>query len=175
MGAIYQTKQKKGASMTITSTAGYVLNWLSIAYRRIYWSHRLGAFGHGAKIYPSVQMHAARRVRIGNNVVINGFVHVWGAGGVEIGDDSLIAAHTVITSQTHTVGALKSGQLYRDTIEVRPIRIGANVWIGSNVTILPGVEIGDNSIVAAGAVVTKSVPANTLVAGVPARAIRGLS
>ena len=53
-----------------------------------------------------------------------------------------------------------------------PIRIGKNVWIGSNSTILPGVTIGDNSVVAAGAVVTKNVEANTIVGGVPAKIIK---
>jgi acetyltransferase-like isoleucine patch superfamily enzyme len=148
----------------------------ALAYlRRAYWSLRLGALGAGSRIYPAVQIHAPSRVRLGDNVVINGFVHIWGAGGVEIGDDSLIAAHTVITSQTHAVGAVSDGRLYRETLELHPVRLGRNVWIGSNVTILPGVEIGDNSIVAAGAVVTKSVPSDTLVAGVPARPIRSLS
>ena len=55
-----------------------------------------------------------------------------------------------------------------------PIHVGENVWIGSHATILPGVTIGENAIVAAGAVVTKDVPADTVVAGVPARPIRKL-
>lgn len=161
--------------MTLKSMIGRIFNQISTSWRRIYWSRRLGAFGIGANIYPSVQIYSPKHVRLGRNSVINGFVHIWGAGGVEVGDDSLIAAHTVITSQTHTVDALQKGQRYRETLEVYPVRIGKNVWIGSNVTILPGIEIGDNAIVAAGAVVTKSVPSNTLVAGVPARAIRVLS
>lgn len=160
--------------MTIRSFVGWFINRICTSCRRAYWSRRLGSFGINANIYPSVQIYSPKHVRVGRNAVINGFVHIWGAGGVEIGDDSLIAAHTVITSQTHTVHALRDGQLYRDTLEVRPVRIGANVWIGSNVTILPGIEIGDNSIVAAGAVVTKSVPSNILVAGVPARPVKSL-
>lgn len=53
-----------------------------------------------------------------------------------------------------------------------PIHIGKNVWMGANVTILPGVTVGDRAIIAAGAVVTKDVPANKVVAGVPAKVIR---
>lgn len=161
--------------MSIRSLTGRIIHRLSVAWRRAYWSRRLGSFGIGASIYPTVQIYAPKHVHLGRNAVINGFVHIWGAGGVEIGDDSLIAAHTVITSQTHTVDALRTGKLYRETLELSPVKIGTNVWIGSNVTILPGVDIGDNVIVAAGAVVTQSVPPDTLVAGVPARQIRGLS
>ena len=56
----------------------------------------------------------------------------------------------------------------------KPVRIGNDVWIGGNVTILPGVTIGNNVVVAAGAVVTKDIPDNTLVGGVPAKKIRDL-
>lgn len=160
--------------MAIRYLAGRTITRVSTSLRRAYWSFRLGSFGSGANIYPSVQIYVPKRVRIGNNVVLNGFVHIRGAGGVEIGDDSLIAAHTVITSQTHAANALANARLYRETLEFHPVKIGSNVWIGSNVTILPGIEIGNNAIVAAGAVVTKSVPADTLVAGVPARCIRSL-
>ena len=112
---------------------------------------------------------------IGENVTLNDFVLIWGTGSVTIGDHSMIASHTVITSQTHDVGALGAGKLYRETNICRPVFIGRNVWIGSSVTILPGVTIGDNAIVGAGAVVSKDVEPNTLVAGVPARQLRILN
>lgn len=63
----------------------------------------------------------------------------------------------------------------RQSMLPAPIVVGRNVWIGSNSTILQGVTIGDNSIIAAGSVVTKDVPANAIVAGVPARFIRSIS
>lgn len=160
--------------MIFRSLAGRMFHRLSIFLRGAYWSRRLGSFGAGARVYPTVQIYKPKNVHLGRNAVINGFVHIWGAGGVEIGDNSLIAAHTVITSQTHTADALRTGRLYRETLELKPVKIGTNVWIGSNVTILPGIDIGDNVIVAAGAVVTKSVPSDTLVAGVPARHIKSL-
>ena len=87
----------------------------------------------------------------------------------------MIASHCAIVSQTHDASALLKGLKYRETMETdRPIMIGDNVWIGAAAVILPGVTIGNDSIVAAGAVVSRDVPPRTLVAGVPARPIRVL-
>lgn len=138
----------------------------------IYWSFYLGKFDSSARIYPTAVIRAPRRIRIGKNVVINDFVHIWGAGGVEIGDESMIAAHSAIISQTHDTEALAEGKLYRETLKLASVVIGRNVWVGSNVSILPGVTIGDNAILAAGSVVNRNVPANSIVAGVPAKVIR---
>ena len=132
----------------------------------------MGAVGEGSYIYRRASIYQPARVRLGRNVVINDFVHVWGGGGVEIGDDSLIAAHCVITSQTHEIDALARGLLWRETNANAPVRIGRNVWLGSGAIVLPGVTIGDDAVVAAGAVVTSDVPAGALVAGVPARVQR---
>ena len=119
-------------------------------------------------------MYQTSRVCVGPRSVLNDFVHIWGGGGVEIGADTLIAAHCAITSVTHDASALSRGLLYRETQVISPVVIGANVWIGSNCVILPGVTIGDGAIVAAGAVVTRNVEERTLVAGTPARPIRAL-
>jgi acetyltransferase-like isoleucine patch superfamily enzyme len=161
--------------MSIRSSAGRVITKYVTRLRKAYWAFRLGSLGQGSNIYPAVQIYTPSHVRIGNNVTINSFVHIWGTGGVEIGDDSLIAAHTVITSQSHSASALADGKLYRETLDLAPVKIGRNVWIGSNVTILPGIEIGDNAVIAAGAVVARSVLSDTLVAGVPAGFKRSLS
>lgn len=144
------------------------------AVRNRWWRVKLGQMGPGTRFYPRVAIYAPRQVKFGAGCVVNEFVHIWGAGGVTIGNDVLIAAGSVITSQSHRVDALSAGLLYRETSDNAPVVIGNNVWIGSNATILTGVEIGDNAIVAAGAVVTRSVPANTLVGGVPARELRPL-
>ncbi len=101
------------------------------------------------------------RVDIGENVVIRG------GGGVSFGNDVLVAAGAAIMSQGHPIVPPRWG-----CVISKPVRIGNDVWIGANATILPGVTIGDGSIVAAGAVVTHDVPSFSIVAGVPARVIR---
>jgi acetyltransferase-like isoleucine patch superfamily enzyme len=144
-------------------------------WQRSYWSLRLGAAGAGSYVYPRARIYRPSMVRLGRNVVINDFVHIWGSGGIDIGDDTLIAAHCVLTSQTHDIDALQRGLLWRETNSHAPISIGRNVWLGSGVVVLSGIRIGQNSVVAAGAVVTADVPEGVLVAGVPARVIRSLT
>jgi acetyltransferase-like isoleucine patch superfamily enzyme len=113
---------------------------------------------------------------LGNRVTINDFVHIWGGGGVEIGDDSMIASHCAIVSQTHDADALQKGKKYRETmVTMGPVIIGKNVWIGASAVILTGVRIGDHAIIGAGAVVTRDIPSRTIVAGSPARKLRDLN
>lgn len=142
--------------------------------RWLAWNTRLGSLGDGTVIRSTVKIYSPRQVQIGRQVSLNDFVHIWGAAGVTIGDNCMIAAHVVITSQSHDVDALQRGLLYRDTNANLPVNILANVWIGSGACILPGVTIGEGSVVGAGAVVTRDVPAACLVVGVPARVARRL-
>jgi acetyltransferase-like isoleucine patch superfamily enzyme len=101
------------------------------------------------------------RVDVGENVVMRG------GGGIYIGNNVLIAAGATLASQGHPTCPPRWGRVVS-----KPVRIGNEVWIGANATILPGVTIGDGSIVAAGAVVTHDVPSFSIVAGVPARVIQ---
>ena len=146
------------------------------SFRRLSLGLRLGAFDQTARVSQTAVLRGdLSQLSIGARTVIGDFVHVWASGGVSVGHDTLIAAHTVISSQSHLTTALETQKLYRETRADAPVAIGHNVWVASNVTIGPGVTIGDNSVVAAGAVVLKDVPANVLVAGVPARVVRALS
>ena len=113
---------------------------------------------------------------IGSRVSLNYRGIISAATSVRIGDDTLIAGDVAIFDNTnHPVSPRRrlSGAALADN-EVGPVVIGRNVWIGIRCTIMRGVTIGDNSVVAAGSVVTKSVPSNTLVAGNPAVPIREL-
>lgn len=138
--------------------------------RNAIWSAKLKRIGEKSNIYPSVIINYPDKVSIGSRVHIAEFVHIWGGGQVNIGDDVLIAAHTVITSMTHDVNS----RLFSDKVITKPVEIESNVWIGSGSIILPGVRIGNHSIVGAGSVVTKDVPNGSVVIGVPAKVVRFL-
>jgi len=107
---------------------------------------------------------------IGDNCSLNPFAIVYGHGGVRIGNAVRIAAHTVIIPANHNVG-LDGQPLHLSGVSTKGIDIADSVWLGSGSRILDGVHIGRNAVVAAGGVVTKSVPDNVTVAGVPARII----
>ena len=111
------------------------------------------------------------KISIGNNVGIGEFAYWGGAGSLEIGDECIIGQYLSCHPENHN---------YQDTtISIRHqgvtrkgIKIGRNCWIGSKVTILDGVEIGNGSIIAAGSVVTKSFPENSIIGGVPAKLLK---
>ena len=94
-----------------------------------------------------------------------------GHGGVQIGDSVRIACHTVMIPANHVVGNSEK-LLHESGVTSKGIIIESNVWIGSGCRILDGVHIGKNSVIAAGAVVNKSVDRNTVVGGVPAHIIK---
>lgn len=130
------------------------------------WKARLGALGSDSKIYPRIVIHSPDMVYIGRNVAIAEFVHIWGGGGVTIGDHTMIASHCAITSQTH-----ETNPNARRTNILKAVKIGRNVWIGTGATIMPGVTVGDDAIIAAGAIVTRDVASGATVSGMPARSM----
>lgn len=107
------------------------------------------------------------KVKIGKNVVIMPGCLMMSAGGITIEDEAMIAANVQLISNNHDLDN-------RSIITCRPIRICCRAWIGAGATILPGVTVGENSVVGAGSVVTHDVDPNTIVAGNPARLIRQL-
>ena len=120
-------------------------------------------------MFPPFYTDCGKNLHIGKNVFINCCCHFQDQGGITIGDGSLIGHQVVLATLNH---ALEPDQ--RATTVPGPIVIGKNVWIGAHATILQNVTIGDNAVIAAGAVVTRDVPANTVVAGVPAKAVKTL-
>ena len=124
----------------------------------------------GHKVSPSAVL------RIGNDVSVNYQNTISVATSVSIGDRTMIAGNvSIFDNPSHPLSPYKRFiHAPFELQECEPVTIGRNCWVGSQAIILRGVSIGDNSIVAAGSVVTKSVPPNTLVAGVPAKIAKEL-
>lgn len=119
--------------------------------------------------FPPFYTDFGKNITVGKNVFFNIGCSFQDRGGINIGDGTMIGMNVTIATLNHGLPLETRNVTYPS-----PVIIGDNVWIGSNATILPGVTIGDNSVVAAGAVVTKDVPANTVVAGVPAKELKKL-
>ena len=120
-------------------------------------------------LFPPFNADYGLNIKVGKNVFINSGCCFQDQGGIEIGDNVLIGQQVVIATINHDLNPQK-----RANMLPAPVKIGNGVWIGTHSTILLGVTIGENSIVAAGAVVTKDVPENVVVAGVPAKIIKKL-
>ena len=113
-------------------------------------------------------------VKIGSNTAIGARNFISGQGGIEIGSDVIMGPDIRIFSENHNF--LNSSKIIKDQGETRKgVKVGDNCWIGANVTILDGVNIGDNSIIAAGSVVNESFKNDVLIGGVPARVLKDLN
>lgn len=119
------------------------------------------------RVFPPFYSDFGKNIHVGENVFINACCHFQDHGGVTLGDGCQIGHNVVFATLNHGLQPSERGITYP-----APIIIGKNVWVGSNSTILQGVTIGDNAVVAAGAVVTKDVEPGTIVGGVPARFIK---
>ncbi len=118
-------------------------------------------------MFPPFYADYGQNITVGKGVFINSGCCFQDQGGIEIGDNCLIGQQVVIATLNHNLSPDK-----RKDMIPKPVKIGKNVWVGAHATILSGVEIGDNAVIAAGAVVTKDVPPNTVVGGVPAKIIK---
>jgi acetyltransferase-like isoleucine patch superfamily enzyme len=110
-------------------------------------------------------------IKIGNNVGLGEFAYLGGAGGLEIGDDCIIGQYLSCHPENHVARDLNIPIRFQGVTR-KGIKIGKNCWVGSKVTVLDGVEVGDGCIIAAGAVLTKSFPSNVVIGGVPAKIIK---
>ena len=120
-------------------------------------------------LFPPLHADFGRNLRIGKRVFLNSGCSFQDQGGVTIGDDCLVGHDVVFASLNHDLDPAKRGDLHP-----APIVVGSNVWIGAKATLLAGVTVGDDAVIAAGAVVTKDVPAGAVVVGVPARVVRNV-
>ncbi|HEA23083.1 MAG TPA: sugar O-acetyltransferase [Pricia antarctica] len=118
-------------------------------------------------VFTPLYINYGKNTKIGKNVFINFDCTFLDLGGITIDDGVLIAPKVSLLSEGHPVAPNK-----RHSLVPKPIHIKKNAWIGANATILYGVTIGENSIVASGSVVSKDVPDNVIVGGTPAKVIK---
>ncbi len=122
-------------------------------------------------LIPPVYSEHGLSIRVGRNVFINQGCTLNDIGGIEIGDDVLIGPRVSLITSGHPLDPDQR----RRQIVAAPIVIQRNVWLAAGAMVLQGVTVGEDSVVAAGAVVTRDVPSGTLVAGVPARVVRPIT
>lgn len=129
----------------------------------------LGAFSR--MIVSTTFNDIGKYIKIGNNVGIGEFAYLGGAGGLEIGDDCIVGQYFSCHPENHNHSNLDEAIRFQG-VNRKGIKINNNCWIGSKVTILDGVEIGEGCIIAAGSVVNKSFPKNSIIGGVPAKLLK---
>jgi maltose O-acetyltransferase len=131
----------------------------------------LGAFGEGSEIRPPFWCDYGYQTRIGTGTFANFGLTILDVAEVTIGDDVQIGPHVQLLTATHP---LDPGPRREKWESAEPIAVGANVWLGGGVIVCPGVTIGQDTVVGAGSVVTRDLPAGVLAVGAPARVVRAL-
>ena len=138
-------------------------------------------FGNNVKIgaYSSISCTShfskfGKGIEIGNNSACGRFTEFGAAGGIEIGDDVIMGSYISFHSENHNFSDY-SKLIREQGVTSQGIKIGNNVWIGAKATFLDGSQVGNNSVVAAGAVVTSVFPDNVVLGGVPAKILKKLN
>ncbi len=126
-----------------------------------------GSIPDGLGIFTPTQIDFPMQITFGRHVFINHNFTAMSIGGIELGDNVQIGPHVTIVTNNHDL-------TNRYVLKCRKVVIENNVWIGAGACIMPGIHVGENAVIAGGAVVTKDVPANTVVGGNPAKIIRKL-
>ena len=121
----------------------------------------------GFGLFPPFYTDCGRNIHIEKNVFINSGCHFQDQGGIYIGEGTFIGHNVILATLNHDMNPYTRANIYP-----KPIHIGKRVWIGSGAIVLPGVTIGDNSVIGAGSVVTKDVPADCVYGGNPAKFIK---
>ena len=141
------------------------------AERRRLLRELLAAFGDGSEIRPPLHCDYGYQTTVGARTFANFGLVILDVARVSIGDDVQIGPNVQLLTATHPL----EPRPRRDKWEAaEPISIGDNVWLGGGVIVCPGVTIGENTVVGAGSVVARDLPANVLAVGVPARVVREL-
>ncbi len=145
------------------------LNRLFLKIKTIWFLKNLKQQGSNIKLYFPIVIWGKEFVTIGDNTSIGEYSHMWGQGGIFIGKNVLIAAHCCISSLNHNYSA---PIITFGGVIANPVVIEDDVWLGYNVVILPGVTIGQGSVIGAGSVVVKDIPPYSVAVGNPAKVIK---
>ncbi len=172
-GAREQVRRVRSfASLAAALQTPLHLSTVVLGATHVYGSRRVH-FGKDCLLYPDQHLETQEdaTITLGNGCVLSRGVHLVAMAGITIGDGTMIGEYSSLRDANH---ARSEGIAMRDAGHTaKPIVVGHEVWIGRGVTVLGGVTIGDGATVGANAVVTKDVPAGCVVAGVPAKPIRG--
>lgn len=129
----------------------------------------VGALGEDSYVKPPLYVDYGENIFVGDRVFINYNLMALDVVAITIGDDCQIGPNVQLLTPTHPIDP---GARRAKLEAAEPIVIGENVWLGGGVIVCPGVSIGDNSVIGAGSVVTKNIPANVVAVGNPARVLR---
>ena len=131
----------------------------------------LGELGEGSEIKPPLRCDYGYRIRVGARTFVNYGLVALDVASIAIGDDVQIGPNVQLLTPTHPIDPVTRRARWE---AAEPIAIEGNVWLGGGVIVLPGVTIGENTVVGAGSIVTKDLPKNVVAAGNPARIVRSL-
>lgn len=139
---------------------------------RVWLLRRAGAtVGKDVRIGPSCKISAAAGLTLGDGVGVARNAALDARGGISIGADTLIGFESIVLSYTHRYDRTDV-PIKAQGMEASPITIGSDVWVGARAFVLPGVSIGDSTVIGTGSIVTKDIPAKVIAAGTPARVLR---
>lgn len=161
-------------ALTVCADKCYAINSLPPSHRaerEAILRELLGSAGHGLIVNPPFRCDFGFNIHIGSNFIGNFNLTILDEAEVRIGNNVLIGPNCTLVTINHDLDACERA---KGLMQARPIVLEDDVWLAANVTVLPGVRIGRGSVVGAGSVVTKSIPAGVVAAGVPARVIRNI-
>jgi acetyltransferase-like isoleucine patch superfamily enzyme len=154
---------------------GALMRWLpgveGLILRNLFYRALFHRSGNNLLIYPDVYIIFSHRISVGHRTAITVGTYIDAGGGLDIGDHVMIGPHCVISTRDHSIDPI-SLPMCHQPVQYGKITIGDDVWIGAKVCILRGVKIGNGSVIGAGAVVTRDVPPNAVMGGIPAKIIR---
>lgn len=150
---------------------GHDVHLSALGSKGIVIGHNVGIGAFSQVVVATSLNQLGNHIVIGNNVGIGEFAYLGGAGGLRIGDECIVGQYFSCHPENHITADL-STSIRNQGVSRKGIEIGKNCWIGSKVTILDGVKIGDGCVIAAGAVVNSSFPDDSVIGGVPAKLLK---